>query len=376
MCDTFVALGSATRNGEVIFGKNSDRPYDEQQPIVYFPKQRHKYNSKLKCTYISIPQVEETYAVLLSKPTWMWGAEMGVNESNVAIGNEAVWTKLPMGKKALLGMDLLRLALERSSTAIQAVHIICELLEKYDQGGACAENDPSFSYHNSFLIADPTEAWVLETAGKWWIAQHIEDGTRNISNGLSIRSEYDLAREGIEDHAIKQGYCKSHEFDFANCFSSGIYREPTRYTREGCGRYLLSTNHGDISPLIMMDILRDHSAGICMHGGFRTTASQVSLLSKETSVHWFTGSPNPCISLFKPFIVPSHDETKVIDIWKQREQFDPIMRKDVLKKLISLERELIQEIEQKKQKGDLSIKEITNLTQEALQRELSLISEL
>ncbi len=376
MCDTFVALGSATYNGEVIFGKNSDRPYNEQQPIVYIPKQRHNPNTDLKCTYLAIPQVEETSAVLLSKPTWMWGAEMGVNESNVAIGNEAVWTKEPMGQKFLLGMDLLRLALERGSTAIQALHTICELLEKYGQGGGCAENDPSFTYHNSFLIADPTEGWVLETAGKWWVAQRIEDGTRNISNGLSIRSKYDLAREGIVDHAVRQGYCEDHEFDFAKCFSSGIYREPTRYTREGCGSYLLRTNYGEISPRIMMEILRDHSAGICMHGGFRTTASQVSHLSKEaTSVHWFTGSPHPCISLFKPFIVPSHDTSKVIDIWKQREQFDPIAKEDIIQKLNSLEQELIQEIEWKRQKGDLLVKEITNLTQEALQRELTLISE-
>ncbi len=377
MCDTFVAVRSATHNGEVIFGKNSDRPYNEQQPIVYIPKQHHNPNSELKCTYISIPQVEETYSVLLSKPTWMWGAEMGVNECNVAIGNEAIFdTKEPMGKPALLGMDLLRLALERSSTAYKAIHIICELLEKYGQGGGCVENDPNFTYHNSFLIADPTEGWVLETAGKWWVAQRIEDGTRNISNGLSIRSGYDLAREGIVDHAVTQGYCEEVEFDFAKCFSSGIYQEPTRYTREGRGRYLLRTNYGEISPQIMMEILRDHSTGICMHGGFRTTASQVSHLSKETtSIHWFTGSPHPCISLFKPFIVPSHDTSKVIDIWKQREHFDPITREDVIKKLNSLEQELIQNIEWKRQKGDLFMKEITNLTQEALQRELTLISE-
>ncbi|MFX0209349.1 MAG: peptidase C69, partial [Candidatus Hodarchaeota archaeon] len=83
MCDTFLALGSATNNGEVIFGKNSDRPYSEQQTIVYFPRKRYSKETKVKCTYISIPQVEETYAVLLSKPCWMWGAEMGANEMNV-----------------------------------------------------------------------------------------------------------------------------------------------------------------------------------------------------------------------------------------------------------------------------------------------------
>lgn len=53
--------------------------------------------------------MSETHAVILSRPSWLWGAEMGANEHGVCIGNEAVWTKEPVGKgEALLGMDLLR----------------------------------------------------------------------------------------------------------------------------------------------------------------------------------------------------------------------------------------------------------------------------
>src|SRR5690606_36076125 len=77
MCDTVVALGSATADGAVIFGKNSDREPNEAHHLLLVPRARHEPGSTVKCTYVEIPQVDETYAVLLSKPFWMWGAEMG-----------------------------------------------------------------------------------------------------------------------------------------------------------------------------------------------------------------------------------------------------------------------------------------------------------
>ncbi|MFQ6126920.1 MAG: hypothetical protein ACE5R6_20265 [Candidatus Heimdallarchaeota archaeon] len=77
MCDTFVALGSATTDGRVVYGKNSDRPFDERQPIVYIPRQQFPADTTVQCTYLPIPQVEETKAVLLSKPSWMWGGRNG-----------------------------------------------------------------------------------------------------------------------------------------------------------------------------------------------------------------------------------------------------------------------------------------------------------
>ena len=108
------------------------------------------------CTYISIPQAERTYAVLLSRPVWMWGAEMGVNEFGLCIGNEAVFTKGAYGKTGLTGMDMVRLALERCKSAKEALELLIELLKTYGQGGNCGYAH-DFYYDNAFLLMDRSE---------------------------------------------------------------------------------------------------------------------------------------------------------------------------------------------------------------------------
>lgn len=100
MCDTIVALGNSTVDGNVIFGKNSDRHPNEAHEVVIFPAAQHPTGTTVKCTYIEIPQVPATHQVLLAKPFWIWGAEMGSNEHGVTIGNEAVFTRTPYGKSA------------------------------------------------------------------------------------------------------------------------------------------------------------------------------------------------------------------------------------------------------------------------------------
>ena len=70
----------------------------------------------------------------------------------------------------MIGMDFLRLALERSRSAETAMNTIIELLEKYGQGGNCGYAHP-FYYYNSYLICDTKEAWVLETVGREWAAE-------------------------------------------------------------------------------------------------------------------------------------------------------------------------------------------------------------
>ncbi len=62
-------------------------------------------------------------------------------------------------------MDLLRLALERATDATRALEIMVKLLADFGQGGVCGYEDKRMAYHNSFIIADPRQGWVLGQPG-------------------------------------------------------------------------------------------------------------------------------------------------------------------------------------------------------------------
>ena len=79
MCDTIGLITS----GKAFFAKNSDRSPNEPQVAEVYPAADHPSGGMLKTTYISIKQTEHTHALLLSRPTWLWGGEMGVNEFGV-----------------------------------------------------------------------------------------------------------------------------------------------------------------------------------------------------------------------------------------------------------------------------------------------------
>jgi secernin len=230
----------------------------------------------------------------------MWGAEMGANECSVVIGNEAVWTREPTRSTGLLGMDLVRLGLERGHSAIAALKIIVELLSEYGQGGNCAEHF-QMNYHNSFLIADLKEAWVLETADQYWVAERVTSGTRSISNNLSIRNAGTIRHPEVVEYAINNGLCKSEEdFDFARIFSSSEVNDvPSPDSREGRVRQLCQLNQGKFSVETAKSILRDHQGNVCMHGEFVSAGSQISSLSEEGGKHWFTLQPHPCLTDYK-----------------------------------------------------------------------------
>lgn len=311
MCDTVVAFN----NKKSYFGKNSDRHPEEKQ---YFyistdPAAEFKSNPFLKKVdkYINNPykklkkifkQFDHEYTAAISKPDWMWGAEMGVNEYGLAIGNEAVFSHEKVLTDGLLGMDILRLALHNCRNAEKAVDFIIKLIQHYNQGGDGGYKQ-KLKYHNSYLIKDYEEAYILETAGTHWAKKKAGKYVA-ISNSYTIKDDYDDIDKDSRDIDNFKFY---YEDNIKTFFSKGNHRQQ------------FSTDHfknKDINLTSLMALLRSHDGkkeivngmkSICMHPGLfiktETTASMIVEYFDNQLLIWFTGSPNPCLSLFKPLLI-------------------------------------------------------------------------
>lgn len=347
MCDTFIAMSDISAVGSTILSKNSDRPAFDCQPMAYHEGKTFAAGEKLELAYVTIDQAEKRYTTFGSSPYWCWGYEEGMNEFGVTIGNEAVYSKdltenteseeagQPV-ERGILGMELLRLGLERGKTAREALKVMTDLVETYGQWGSGVpmSDTVSGSYNNSYIIADSKEAFVLETVGKRWAARHLEKGYAAISNELSIRTDLTEGCADLVDHAIAKGWWpeeKRNAFDFAQAYINQNNPRQVSHIRAQRARQLLSefskTDH-KVGVKEMKAILRYHYEGtflegpyfnpsspdfltICMHdsqAGFtwgNTASSMVAVLPDDDDhipVMWWAPVV-PCCSIYLPLFI-------------------------------------------------------------------------
>lgn len=325
-CSSMVATGSATKTGEIIFAKNSDRPLNEAQPLCYYPSKDYPDGKEVMCSFISIPQVSHTYACMGSRPHVFFGFEHGINEHGVMIGNEQVsGRELPERKWGLIGMDILRLALERADTASKAVEIMGNLLETIGTGG-----DPSCrisAFNSNYVIADAKEAYLFESHQRSWVAKKVND-VGYLSNCYSIQDDYDFIGKGTVEEAVSKGWAYPEKgFNAAKSWTADdcIFAESegfVRYARLG----KLMEKREPLTPKLMMNNLRDHYEDtflanniyspasakipcICSHpggvSGCATAASAVTVLRDDVPkelkfTYWGSMAP-PCCSIFRPY---------------------------------------------------------------------------
>ncbi|MFA7671783.1 MAG: carcinine hydrolase/isopenicillin-N N-acyltransferase family protein [Sphaerochaetaceae bacterium] len=318
MCDTMVIRND--KESFFIFGKNSDRHPHEIQLIQYvepFEGLREKTHIDYQKEYeqIRYPLLQKyskgfknSYSALISRPSWMYGCEMGVNEKGLAIGNEAVFSLAGTNKEGILGMDILRLALHNCSDAKSALIFISEFIENYGQGGNGSYKG-TLRYNNSFLITDSKESYLIESHKNRWVAKKI-DLMQTISNSYSITTDYDM---GDQDSLKKRvDFKRSVESKLHLLFTQGDYRQnlSSSLLQEGGGSWETVSSALRYNKANNLNFDRSMRS-ICIDSDFlvksKTTNSMIVEYLNGKSVIWLTGSPFPIFSPFYPFEIEKDD---------------------------------------------------------------------
>lgn len=373
MCDTIAINKKFSANNRTILAKNSDRPLGECQPLCFFPAGTER--KKPAC--VEALSSEGTallngtgygeggaaFAVMGSRPYWMDGFEMGANEKGLFIGNEAEGSKCPPEQaEGLLGMDMLRCALEAAVTAKEAVTVITSLLVAFGQN-ANASLLFDRRYENTFIICDSKEVWVLETAGRQWAAKRIDSYTA-VSNCYTIGTDWNSCSENMEKTVRDNRWLHPDEpVDFAKAYTKPAIRQRFSVPRRNqmmkllfgcllqsmseisCRRFdkdmendairdekslnnALRTYGASVGIPDLRFILSDHfedeinsgrysntggeNSSVCMHANTRdeakTAASMIMTYDKEIGMKFLWAPASPCMSVYIPvYWIPGQD---------------------------------------------------------------------
>jgi len=170
-CTNFIVTKAASSDHSVIITYNADS-HTRYGAIAYHPAADHQSGSMCDVYHYengkllgAIPEVPHTYSVV-----------QFMNEYQVAIG-ETTWgglDSLARQPGAILDYgSLMKIALQRSRTAREAIKVMSELVAQY---GYATSGE-------SFSISDANEAWIMEMIGKGkyekgavWVARLIPDG--------------------------------------------------------------------------------------------------------------------------------------------------------------------------------------------------------
>jgi secernin len=263
-----------------------------------------------------------------------------VNEYGVAIGNHTVFSNEPIETKpGLIGMDLVRLGLERGRDAREALEVIATLIETHGQGGAALAPGAT-GYHNSFLLADPGEAWILETSNRRWAARRAL--LDSVSNHHSLGLDWEISSRDLESFARAEGWWRgSGRINVAAAYRHPLIPPQVSEGRQRRSLELLQQRRGRHDRLSFERLLRDHlEGGTTWHGeGGPNDERFFTLCAHSEPVHWTTTSlvaplPNdrsgpwpvwvsfatPCTGIFLPVYL---DGTLPPALARESEEPDP-----------------------------------------------------
>ncbi len=205
-CTNLIVTKGASKNGSAFLVYLNDGEWHPHLNIT--PAADHNINDSLILQSLSgkkfkIHQVAHTYR------------ETGIlmNEHQLALGETTFTGRVELWDKnlPLKYWDLMKLTLQRAKTAREAIKVMTSLVAQYGYG----------SEGESFSIADPNEAWLLEMIGTGgegaavWVAMRIPDGMVTAhANHSRIGAfplndpENCLYSKNVIKLAVKKGYYK------------------------------------------------------------------------------------------------------------------------------------------------------------------------
>lgn len=339
--DMVVALSSATTTRTTFFGHNRHGPTRAAIALHRAPGRAYALGETVRTQFVELPQARQTCTVLGCQSAESWGYHAGVNEHQVAIG-QSRWQSQPAhDTRGLSGDDLVRLALERSRTARQALETITDLVTRHREGtfsfsapawSGVSKIEPeekqnvpfSGSFAGSvFLIADPREAYLLEAAGSFWAWLEVRE-PRAASDVSLIRQDWQRLVPGLAEHAFQHGWWPDDgsKLDFG-CVNHAPLGQASALRRWGRASLLLEEQHGHIDAPFLRRLLSDHYEGttfevdpldpadgprsICRHSAPNDDSATVLSFLTELApdgipMAWCAFGP-PCLSVYLPIFL-------------------------------------------------------------------------
>ncbi len=304
-CEMATALPAATADGSTLFAHNSDRPAGEAWALLWAAGRDYAVGESVRVRRLTLPQVRRTHALLGLRPAGAWGCVHGVNEHGVAMGATPTFMRLRGEAAGLTGADVVRLTLERSSGARQAVDAATDLITRHGQGpcpGCPAEED----HDNAFLIADAREAHLLAACGAHWAVQQV-GGVRALNEICHLRKDWDRISPGLADLAIQRGWQPEDgsKLDFSGALAADGGASALGYRWWGLATMLLEQQNGSVDHALMRRLLGEPAAD----PEARPTATaglvaQVGAPADGVPVAWCSFGPPRCRLYFPlPVIV-------------------------------------------------------------------------
>lgn len=224
-CTSIMVGKKASADGSVMTSHTCDGNYRTWMEIVPAARYEHDttvaiYNGRMHTEYPAdrtnmelkgmIPEARSTYQFLNTSYPCLNEKQLGIGETTIS-GREELQNK----KGMFMIEELEKIALQRCTTAREAIRLIGQLVAEYGYGdsGEC------------LTIADPNEVWHFEVFGEGpdkvggvWAAVRIPDDHVGVSANISRISTLDLkdkdrymASENVFSVAKKMGFWDGKE---------------------------------------------------------------------------------------------------------------------------------------------------------------------